>query len=73
MSTNSTSVHCLMERLWTLPRDHEVDILEVLYTILVGAQWLSGRVLDSRQRGRGVESHWGHCVVFFEQDKFILA
>ena len=28
-----------------------------------GAQWLSGRVLDSRPRGRGFESHWCHCVV----------
>ena len=28
-----------------------------------GAQWLSGRVLDSRQRGRGFEPHWRHCVV----------
>ena len=23
----------------------------------------SGRVLDSRLRGRGIEPHWGHCVV----------
>ena len=30
---------------------------------LMGAQWLSGRVLDSRPRGRGFESHWRHCVV----------
>ena len=36
----------------------------------VGAQWLSGRVLDSRPRGRGVEPHW---VVVLEQDTFILA
>ena len=27
-----------------------------------GAHWLSGRVLDSRSRGRGFESHWLHCV-----------
>ena len=27
------------------------------------AQWLSGRVLDSRPRGRGFEPHWRHCVV----------
>ena len=25
-----------------------------------GAQWLSGRVHDSRPRGCGFESHWGH-------------
>ena len=28
-----------------------------------GAQWLSGRVLDSRLRGRGLEPHRRHCVV----------
>ena len=38
-----------------------------------GAQWLSGRVLDSRQKGRGFEPHWRHCVVVLEQDTFILA
>ena len=30
---------------------------------MTGAQWLSGRVLDSRLRGRGFEPHWCHCVV----------
>ena len=29
----------------------------------MGAQWLSGRVLDSRPRGCGFEPHRGHCVV----------
>ena len=29
----------------------------------MGAQWLSGRVLDSRPRGRGLETHPRHCVV----------
>ena len=29
----------------------------------VGAQWLSGRVLDSRPKGRGFEPHRHHCVV----------
>ena len=38
-----------------------------------GAQWLSGRVLDSRPKGRGFEPHWHHCVVVLEQDTFILA
>ena len=28
-----------------------------------GAQWLSGRVLDSRPKGRGFEPHRHHCVV----------
>ena len=37
-------------------------------TFFMGAQWLSGRVLDSRQRGRGFEPHRRHCVVVLEQD-----
>ena len=35
------------------------------YRIVEGAQWLSGRVLDSRPRR--------HCFVVLEQDTFILA
>ena len=38
-----------------------------------GAQWLSGRVLDSRQKGSGFKPHWRHCIVVLEQDTFILA
>ena len=30
---------------------------------LMGAQWLSGRVLDSRPKGLGFEPHRRHCVV----------
>ena len=30
---------------------------------VIGAQWLSGRVLDSRPSGRGFEPHRRHCVV----------
>ena len=30
---------------------------------LEGVQWLSGRVLDSRLRGSGLEPHRRHCVV----------
>ena len=30
---------------------------------LLGAQWLSGRVLDSRPRDLQLEPHWCHCVV----------
>ena len=41
--------------------------------VLEGAQWLSGRVLDSRPKGRGFEPHQRHCVVVLEQDTFILA
>ena len=39
----------------------------------MGAQWPSGRVLDSRQKGSGFEPHLRHCVVVLEQDTFILA
>ena len=39
----------------------------------MGAQWLSGRVLDLMPRGRGFEPHWRHCIVVLEQDTFILA
>ena len=28
-----------------------------------GAQWLGGRVLDSRPKGSGFEPHWRHCIV----------
>ena len=30
---------------------------------MAGAHWLSGRVLDSRQRGRGFKPHQHHCAV----------
>ena len=39
----------------------------------MGAEWLSGRVLDLRPRGRGFEPHLHHCVVVLVQDTFILA
>ena len=42
-------------------------------TSIRGAQWLSGRVLDLRPKGRGFEPHRRHCVVVLEQDTFILA
>ena len=38
-----------------------------------GAQWLIGRVLKLRPRGRVFEPHQRHCVVVLEQDTFILA
>ena len=34
-----------------------------LLTVFKGVQWLSGRVLDSRPKGRGFEPHRRHCVV----------
>ena len=35
----------------------------VMTMISVGAQWLSSRELDSRQRGRGFEPQQLHCVI----------
>ena len=35
----------------------------VCVQLAVGAQWLSGRVLDSRPKGRGFEPHRRHCIV----------
>ena len=31
------------------------------------SQWLSGRVLDSRLRGRGLEPHHCHCIVYLSK------
>ena len=50
-----------------------LNCLFYITKIYSGAQWLSGRVLDSRPKGRGFEPHRRHCVVVLEQDTFILA
>ena len=34
-----------------------------LFIFCLGAQWLSGSVLNLRPRGCGLEPHWHHCVV----------
>ena len=47
-----------------------VDDIKI-YIQFMGAQWLIGRVLDPRQRGRGFEAHRCHCIVVFEQDTVI--
>ena len=56
------------------------DTLTLLYRVkpgkynsYQGAQWLSGRVLDSSTRGRGFQPHRRHCIVVLEQDTFVLA
>ena len=49
-----------------------VNLSFFLTEFTLDAQWLSGRVLDSRPRGRGFKPHQRHCVVL-EQDTFILA
>ena len=40
-----------------------LKFIEANNNINRGAQWLSGRVLDSRPKGRGFEPHRRHCVV----------
>ena len=50
---------------------HEEDGRPTKRKIIKGAQWLSGRVLDSRPRGRRFEPHRRHCIVVLEQDTFI--
>ena len=56
---------------------HRLGIHDLLFEFeqekIYGAQWLSGRVLDSRPKGRGFEPHRRHCVVALGQDTFILA
>ena len=43
------------------------------YILYQGVQWLSGKVLDLRLRGRRFEPHLRQCIVVLEQDTFILA
>ena len=50
-----------------------IGALRVKIIISEGAQWLSGKVLDSRPRGRGFEPHQRHCIVVLQQDTLILA
>ena len=45
-------------------RKSKKENLLTLLELTSGAiQWLSGRVLDSRPKGRGFEPHMCHCVV----------
>ena len=39
---------------------------------ILRAQWLSGGVLDSKQRGRGFEPHQRHCIVPFSKTHISL-
>ena len=57
------------------PLQESEDILffPLRLSVGLGAQWLSGRVLDLRPKGSGFEPHRRHCVVVLEQDTFILA
>ena len=46
-----------------IPQSHTTDQLMALCGRKTGAQWPSGRVLDSRPKGRGFEPYRRHCVV----------
>ena len=38
-------------------------VYHAVFNLVVGAQWFSDRVLDSRLRGHRFEPHQHHCVV----------
>ena len=40
-----------------------MHMLQDFHKMITGALWLSGRVQDSRPRGRGFEPHQHHCLV----------
>ena len=44
-------------------KDLSPFILFLWQLTYMGAQWVNGRVLDSRPHGSGFEPHWRHCVV----------
>ena len=71
----ASSQHLLLHSiLYIVARLHiKIAKFTTVNNIVAGAQWLSGRVLDSRLRGRGFETHRRHCLVVLEQDTFILA
>ena len=70
--TQDSSLHaCAKLHLCTLAYVKDMNQLSVILN--EGAQWLSGRVLDSRPKGSGFGPQWRHCVVVLEQDTFILA
>ena len=69
----SDLVLCRMVFSWMVDTYKPRPINFIVQQFFEGAQWLSGRELDSRAKGRGFEPHRRHCVVVFEQDTFILA
>ena len=53
----------MFQNLWTQIQIVFLKVVSRSYEQGEGAQWLSGRVLDSRPKGRGFEPHRSHCVV----------
>ena len=66
--TTTSKCYCINKR-----RQRMDSAIQCPTTLNCRAQWLSGRVLDSRPKSRGFELHGCHCVVVLEQDAFILA
>ena len=50
------------------PRGGSEVVSDFLHMYYLGARWLSGRVLDSRRKGRGFEPHRCHCIVSLSKD-----
>ena len=73
---NDLKCSCFIEFIKQVVEEIKCEAYQAFYLffatslIIKGAQWLSGRVLDSRLRGRGFEPHRSHCVVVLEQDTF---
>ena len=59
----------LVIMLWPCPQYH-IHVYNIMAHLV--AQWLSGRVLDSRPRGHGFEPHQRHCVVFLSKTHLSL-
>ena len=56
------------QKKWSISRIDLGEIPHMGPLLDLGAQWLSGRVLDSRPRGRGFKPHRRHCVVSFSKN-----
>ena len=64
MTTNTTILHSFVTCVDQILTPSEiVQSFNLTYIYKKGTQWLSGRVLDSRPKGRGFEPHRRHCVV----------
>ena len=53
----------MFQKIYSFIHKENVLLKIIARNPLEGAQWLSGRVLDSRPRGRGFEPHRRHCIV----------
>ena len=59
------SIHCnaIYQKLKQIFMKMKVKLYQFNHNLIEGAQWLSGRVLDSRPRGREFEPHRRHYIV----------